>query len=112
MAKAKYNQDIKEKLDSILLELPGVTAGKMFGYPAYYVGKKLFACVYEDGVGLKVPQGLAEELVKTEGITYFQPMGRAKMKEWVQINRLEPNDYLKDKDIFSASINFVSKKAK
>jgi TfoX/Sxy family transcriptional regulator of competence genes len=112
MTKAKYNQDIKEKLDLFLLELPGVTAGKMFGYPAYYVGKKLFACVYEDGVGLKVPQGLAEELVKTEGITYFQPMGRAKMKQWIQINRQELDDYLKDKDIFNASIDFVLKNAK
>ena len=54
MAKARYNQKIKESLDLFLLGLPGIVPGKMFGYPAYYVGKKLFACVYEDGVGIKV----------------------------------------------------------
>ena len=55
MAKAEYNQKIKESLDSFLLVFTGVAAGKMFGYPAYYFGNRLFACVYEDGVGVKVP---------------------------------------------------------
>jgi TfoX/Sxy family transcriptional regulator of competence genes len=35
----------------------------MFGYPSYYVGGKLFACIYENGLGLKVPESMAEELV-------------------------------------------------
>jgi TfoX/Sxy family transcriptional regulator of competence genes len=112
MEKTKFNRDIRETLDSLLLEFPGVTAGKMFGYPAYYVGKKLFACLYENGVGIKVPEDLAEELIKTEGIINFQPMGRAKMRQWIQINRQKPNDYLKDKDIFKASIDYVLKSAK
>jgi hypothetical protein len=93
MEKAKFNRDIKEALDSFLLEFPEVTAGTMFGYPAYYARKKLFACIYENGVGIKVPEGLAEELIKTEGIINFQPMGRAKMRQWIQINRQDPNDY-------------------
>jgi hypothetical protein len=109
MGKTKYNQNIKEILDSFLLQFPEVTRGKMFGYPAYYAGKKLFACVYENGVGIKVPEDLAEELIKTEGIISFQPMGRTKMRQWIQINRQEPDDYLKDKEIFKASIDYVLK---
>jgi hypothetical protein len=109
MAKAEYNQKIKESLDSFLLEFPGVNPGKMFGYPAYYVGKKLFACVYEDGVGIKVSEDLAKDLIKSEGITYFQPLGRPRMKQWIQINRGEPEDYYKDIEIFKTSIEFVSK---
>ena len=27
----------------------------MFGFPAYYVGKKLCICLYEQGVGVKLP---------------------------------------------------------
>jgi len=109
MSKTKYNQRIKETLDSLLLDYPGVISGKIFGYPAYYVRKKLFACVYEDGIGIKVPEDLAKELIGTQGIINFQPMGRAKMREWIQINRQHPNDYLKDKEIFKASIDYVSK---
>jgi hypothetical protein len=112
MNKAKYNSRIKETLDSILLEVPEVTAGKMFGYPAYYVRKRLFACVYEDGIGIRVPEDLAKELVGIQGIINFQPMGRAKMREWIQINRENPNEYYSDKEILKASIDYVSKSAR
>ncbi|HMK53934.1 MAG TPA: hypothetical protein VK444_04050 [Methanobacteriaceae archaeon] len=105
----KFNNKNKRILDSFLLEIPGVVSGKMFGYPAYYVKKKLFACVYEDGVGIKVPEDKANELIGEKGIIHFQPLGRAKMREWIQINRETPEDYLKDKEIFDISIKFVSK---
>ena len=111
MNKAKYDQKIKITLDSILLGIQGVTPGKMFGYPAYYIGKKLFACVYEDGVGIKVPEDLAKKLIGTEGIVSFRPMGRTKMREWIQINRQNSDDYQKDMEIFNASIEYVSKSA-
>jgi hypothetical protein len=81
----------------------------MFGYPAYYIGKRLFACIYENGVGIKVPEDLAEKLTKTAGITYFQPLGRAKMNQWIQITRQDPKDYLKDLDIFQIAIDHVLK---
>ena len=107
LGKAVYNQEIKDVLDSFLLDNPIVVPGKMFGYPAYYVSKKLFACVYEDGVGLKVPSDTAERLLREEGIIPFTPMGRKKMREWVQINRKSPQDYLLDREIFHKSIEFV-----
>ncbi len=108
MSKSRFNQQHKKILDSFLLKIPGVVPGKMFGYPAYYVGRKLFACLYEEGVGIKVPETLANELIGKKGIFNFQPMGRAKMREWIQINRRNSEDYLKDQDIFISSIEFVS----
>ncbi len=107
MSKIQFNQKHKEILDSFLLEISGVVPGKMFGYPAYYVGGKLFASFYEDGVCVKVPDSLANELLEREYIDPFQPMGR-KMREWIHINRQNSKDYLKDKDIFDASIKFIS----
>lgn len=109
MTKAKYNENHKQILDSYLLNNPLVDPGKMFGYPAYYVGGKLFACVFEDAVGVKVPEEIANELLKKEGISHFQPLGRKKMKEWIQINRSHSKDYLKDKEIFDISFQFVAK---
>jgi hypothetical protein len=35
-------------------------------------------------------------------------MGRAKMREWIQINRENPEDLSKDVEIFKTSINFVT----
>ncbi|MBM3165888.1 MAG: TfoX/Sxy family protein [Chloroflexi bacterium] len=108
MRKANFNPEIKRSVDSILLKNPIVVSGKMFGYPAYYINKRLFACIYEEGVGVKVPEGVANELIGKKGIVHFQPMGREKMKEWIQINRENPETYLKDTEIFETSISFVS----
>lgn len=112
LSKVKYNAKHKEVLDSFLLNIPIVKPGKMFGYPTYYVGGKLFASVYEDAVCVKVPESLANELLKREEIVHFQPMGRRKMREWIQINRNNSEDYLKDQGIFDASVEFVSSIAK
>jgi TfoX/Sxy family transcriptional regulator of competence genes len=107
MKKANFNPEIKKTIDSILLSNPTVVSGKMFGYPAYYINKKLFACVYEEGVGVKIPEDLASDLVVSKGIAYFQPMGRAKMREWIQIDRENAEDYLEDTEIFRTSMSFV-----
>ena len=108
MTKMQYRDDHKVILDSLLLKMKGVVPGKMFGYPAYYVDGRLFACLYENGVGVKVPAADADRLVGRKGIVRFQPLGRAMMKEWIQINREEPEHYLKDRHIFEKSIEFVS----
>jgi len=108
MGIANFNVEYKKILDSFLLKTPGVVSGKMFGYPAYYINNKLFACLYENGVGIKIPEDKANELIGKKGIVHFQPLGRAKMREWIQINRERSEDYLKDQEIFDFSIKFVS----
>jgi hypothetical protein len=108
MAKVNFNVEHKRILDEYLLKIPGVVSGKMFGYPAYYINRKLFACVYEKGIGVKIPEDKVNELIGNEGIIHFQPMGRAKMREWIQINREKSEDYLNDQEIFDISIRFVS----
>jgi len=108
MAKAVFNEKHKEVIDPMLLSIPGVEAGKMFGYPAYYVNGKMFACLYENGVGMKVPEKLANDLIGKEGITPFVPLGRRRMKEWIQITRERSEDYLKDEPIFQSSVEYVS----
>jgi len=107
MAKAVFNPHHKAVLDALLQQLPGVTSGKMFGYPAYYVHGKLFACVYSDGVGVKVPEETANSLLTNAHVVPFQPMGKPKMREWVQINRLDSSDYRLDEDIFLCAVRFV-----
>jgi hypothetical protein len=108
MVNINFNIKHKRVLDSFLLKIPGVVPGKMFGYPAYYINKKLFACLYENGVGVKIPGNKANELIGRKGIINFQPLGRAKMREWIQINREISEDYLKDQEIFDISIKYVS----
>ena len=95
-------------LDSLLLNMPSVEEGKMFGYAAYYVNGKLFACIYGEGVGVKVPEAVASKLLLKKHIVPFQPLGKPKMPEWIQINRAKSADYRKDINIFRSSVEFVS----
>jgi hypothetical protein len=112
MSTVAFNPEHKEVLDTLLLQIPGVVAGRMFGYPAYYVHGKLFACIYGEGVGIKVPEKVAGSLVGSKGIVRFQPRGRKPMKEWIQINRKRSEDYLMDQEILKISIDYVSFVAK
>jgi hypothetical protein len=108
MSTVVFNPKHKEVLDALLLQVPGVTSGKMFGFPAYYTGRKLFACIYGEGVGIKVPEKVAGSLVGQEGIIRFQPLGRKPMKEWIQITRERSEDYRNDLEILKVSIEYVS----
>jgi hypothetical protein len=107
-----YNPKHKEVLDSVLLKMPGVVAGTMFGYPAYYINKKLFACLYEEGVGIKVPARVADSLVGQKGVVRFLPKGRKPMKEWIQINHARSEDYRKDEEILKISVEYVALSSK
>ncbi len=109
MAKVEFNAEHKKVLDALLLPLPEVTAGKMFGYPAYYVHKKLIACVYGDGVAVKVPEDVANRLLTRDDVVPFQPTGRARMREWVQINRSSSEDYRLDLETFECAARYAGK---
>jgi hypothetical protein len=107
MDKRDFEIQRKAVLDCLLLGRFRVVAGKMFGYPAYYINRKLFACIYGKGVGVKIPAELAKELLSRQRVVPFQPWGKPQMREWVQINRPTAADYQNDIDIFRASIEFV-----
>lgn len=109
MPKLNVESRHKETLDSFLLKIPNVVEGKMFGYPAYYVNGKLVACIYGEGVGVKVPEDVAVNLLSEQHIVPFQPLGKPKMKEWIQIQHMKSEDYRKDMDIFLISVEFVSR---
>ena len=104
-----FNSEHKDVLEKILLGNPLVRAGKMFGLPAYYVGKKLCICLYEQGVGLKLPELTVARLLAEDGNTIpFQPLGKARMREWIQINLSRSEDYWQYQAIFDESIHFIA----
>jgi hypothetical protein len=105
---AKFSPDHKAILDVMLLGHPLLRSGKMFGYPAYYAGEKLCICLYEQGVGLKLPETSAVKLLESDSnVIPFQPMGRRKMREWVQINLERSQDYRQYRAVFDESIAYV-----
>jgi len=98
----------KAILDSFLLKLPGVTEGEITGLPAYFVAQKMFACICNGGVGIRLSTSKAANLQFSMGnVVPFQPKGRPSSREWIQINHDNPEDYEKDLEIFKSSIEFV-----
>ncbi len=106
-----YRTDIVEEVSRLLSNRTDVTRGKMFGFPAFYTAGRLFACVYGDGVGLKLPQDTARRLEGKPGITPFQPYGNSKMREWIHLRHDRATNYSKDAGLFEDSIRFVGRAA-
>jgi len=105
---ANFNPEHKAVLDDLLLGHPLVRPGKMFGFPAYYAGAKLSICLYEQGVGLKLPEASVARLLETDGNAIpFIPMGKPKMREWVQITLERSQDYRQYRAVFDESISYV-----
>ena len=105
---ANFNSEHKAVLDDLLLGHPFVRPGKMFGFPAYYAGKKLCICLYEQGVGVKLPEQSAARLLEVDqNVVPFQPLGRPKMREWIQINLSRSEDYRQYQSVFEESIRHV-----
>jgi hypothetical protein len=105
---AEFNAGHKDVLDDLLLGHPQVRSGKMFGFPAYYAGKKLCICLYEQGVGVKLPEQSAARLLEEDpNIGPFQPMGKPKMREWVQIDVTRSEDYRRYEAVFEESVRHV-----
>jgi len=105
---ANFNPEHKAILDDLLLGHPLVRSGKMFGFPAYYAGKKLCICLYEEGVGVKLPEKSATTVLETDPNSIpFRPMGKPKMREWVQINLTCSEDYRQYSSVFDESIRHV-----
>ena len=104
----KFNPEHKRVLDKLLLDKPGIRPAKMFGYPAYFAHKKLCICLYEEGVGLKLPESAAKHLLETDDNNVsFQPMGKPKMREWIQINLPESDAYQNYAACFESSIQYL-----
>ncbi len=92
----KYREEVVEVLGRLMLGWTEVRLGKMFGFPAYYCGRSLFACVYGDGLGLKLPENTAARLKRLPGIEPFRPYGKPEMREWVWIRRRDAGTYERD----------------
>jgi hypothetical protein len=104
----QYNPDYKKVLDELLSSDPRVRTGQMFGYPAYYTGKKAFLSLYENGISLKLPEKTVKLLLETDPTTEpFQPMAGRIMREWILIHAKSPEDYRQYSPIFEESIQFV-----
>ena len=110
MASYMTDSDRKTKIDAVLLKLPGVVGKKLNKLDAYFVNDRMFACISENGVALRLPSAAVTELqFSRSDVGPFSAggLGAAATREWLQINRTEAADYEKDLELFKTSMEFV-----
>ncbi len=108
----RFDQGCREALRALLQGLPGVREDMAFGLPGFFVGRKLFACLYGQVVGVRLPAELAARLLKQSHYTSFRPYRRPVMREWVQFSCASPEEVEQHKEVLVAAYEFVSGKAR
>lgn len=56
----------------------------MFGYRAYFVGRRLFACLTDRGICVRLGARAAQKAVSSGAAKPFRPHGRS-MRAWAEI---------------------------
>lgn len=79
-----WNPEVGDELIRVGKSM-GANTGHMFGHPALYAGRRLAACAYEEGVGIKLPADRVRMLLAAGRATPFQPYGKAPMSQWVYL---------------------------
>lgn len=111
MSDPKYNLAHKDKLDEMLLGIPGVDVSKRFGYPAYTVMGKIFVFVGSNGVAIKLPAARVKALIDGQTRHPFKVAEDVTWREWVSIQHPDPEAYEGDLELFEESLEFVASKA-
>jgi YjbR len=72
----------------------GLGERKTFSCPSFYVGKKMFAFLYEDGLCIKLPPNQVAAAVEANPDVYrnFEP-GKGVMKNWLLMVHPEVDEY-------------------
>lgn len=81
-----YSLELAALLSRRTRRQSGVRQGKMFGYPAFYVGGRMIGCVYANDVGLKLPASRVRELLEQGRLKPFRPYGKPAMREWIAMS--------------------------
>jgi hypothetical protein len=79
----------------------------VFGLPCYKINGVVFATLYGEGVGIKLPEARVRELLEQPEYGPFRPFGRNRGKEFVQITHENPQDYQHDRALFEEAMRYV-----
>ncbi len=82
-----------ERIREMIFSLPGTTEGSCYGTPGFYVKKKLFARLKEDGETLVVYTLEREKWIKAKpAIYYFTEHYRNYPSMLIRLNKVKAND--------------------
>jgi hypothetical protein len=83
MALRKSSPDLIARFDRAVPKEPAVERREMFGFPAAFLGGRLFASLYQEDVVLRLAEADRQELLDMPGARRFEPRPGRVMGEFV-----------------------------
>lgn len=78
-----FRTDLQPFLTDFIEHHRGLRTGRMFGLPAGYAGRRMFVCLVEDGLIVKLPERIAKEELRRGNATAFTRRGRPS-RAWIK----------------------------
>jgi hypothetical protein len=78
-----FRADLQPFLADFVEHHRGLRTGRMFGLPAGYAGRKMFVCLVEDGLIVKLPETLAKEELRRGNAAPFIRRGKVS-RSWIK----------------------------
>ncbi|MCF7801152.1 MAG: hypothetical protein K9N34_03960 [Candidatus Marinimicrobia bacterium] len=105
---AEYRLDLVEYLDERLAHFPEVESRKIFGHPGYSLQNRVFVFVYADGLCVKLPRGLYEQILERNDVQAFMPGKDTRpMGTWAVISRPDAQEYDADWELIETAMAYV-----
>lgn len=79
----------------------------MFGLPAFYLGRRLVACIYGEALVLRLPEPMVAALIAAGRGYVFRPMPKITMRSWLLIPS-GPGEVADQADLLAASLDYVA----
>lgn len=77
-----FRSDLERFLAEFMEQHRGTRLGQMFGLPAGYVGRRLFTCLIEDGIIVRLPDEVARDEIRSRRASPYSNRAH-EMGRWV-----------------------------
>jgi len=102
---------VRDDVKRALFDYPDVRESTMFGGPAFFVGRRLVACVSGERVALKTDGDLAASLLNDGIAVDFEPKPNPGLQGWIAV-RLRDLDAETTSSLFRGAVELASKREK
>jgi len=105
-----FRADLQPFLAEFIEHHRGLRVGRMFGLPAGYAGRKMFVCLIEEGLIVKLPERVAKDEVRAGHAKVFVRRGRPS-KKWIKYSPRNAREAGRLAPILEAAARYVAEAA-
>jgi hypothetical protein len=94
-------------------KIPGVREKTgVSGRPQFFAGERLFAFIAGEGVALKLPANVVQQVIDRVDYLPFKMRNKPVLREWIRIRHDDAAAYAQDAALFRHAARFVSAPAR